>query len=58
MVLFGRPCDGETAYGESHMYSYSKDAEDGTLAAHVENWATLVQNYIVHVSVVFYLANR
>ncbi|XP_063967969.1 voltage-dependent calcium channel subunit alpha-2/delta-3-like [Lytechinus pictus] len=50
LVLFARPSDGEMTYGESQMYSYSKDAEDGTLDAHVQNWATLVQNYILHLT--------
>ncbi|XP_071499643.1 voltage-dependent calcium channel subunit alpha-2/delta-3-like [Diadema antillarum] len=32
------------------MYSYHKSSEDGRLAGHVQNWATLVQNYIVQLT--------
>ena len=46
--MFGQ-AHGET-YEESKMYSYDKYTEGPRLTGHVQNWATLIQNYILQVN--------
>ena len=36
---------------EEPRYSYSGENEGGRLTGHVQNWATLIQNYILQVTI-------
>ena len=57
VLLLIRPCNTSYANddnGVPYRSSDFVDNEGGRLAPHVQNWATLIQNYILQVSREFY----